>query len=137
MNKIMLIGNLGRDPEMSYTPNGVPVTKFSLAVRRRGSPSSTGERQDETDWFNIVAWQKLAETCNTYLRKGSKVFIEGRLAVRRYTDKSGIERTALDVIINDMEMLTPKDRPSTPTTGESDFLNIEGEIPGDLEEHPF
>jgi len=138
MNKIMLIGNLGRDPEMSYTPNGVPVTKFSLAVNRRlGSASSTSERPEETDWFNIVACRGLAETCNTYLRKGSKVFIEGRLAVRRYTDKSGIERTALDVIASEMEMLTPKERQATPAAGESDFLNIEGDIPGDLDEHPF
>src|ERR1700682_1241560 len=103
----MLIGNLGRDPEMNYTPSGVAVTKFSLAVSR-SYKTSTGEKRDETEWFNIVAWNKLAETCNTYLHKGSKVYIEGRLTQRKYTDKSGVERTALDVIANDMEMLTPK-----------------------------
>src|SRR5205085_2328850 len=69
MNKIMLIGNLGRDPEMSYTNNGTAVTKFSLAVSRR-TKSPTGERQEETEWFNIVAWRQLAETCSQYLRKG-------------------------------------------------------------------
>src|SRR2546430_8781966 len=105
MNKIMLIGNLGRDPEMNVTTEGTPFTRFTLAVNRR-TKSSTGER--ETDWFNIVAWKQLAETCNTYLHKGSKVYIEGRLVQRKYTDKNGIERSTVDVIANDMEMLTPK-----------------------------
>lgn len=132
MNKIMLIGNLGRDPEMNYTPNGVAVTKFSLAVNRVFK-SGSGERQEETEWFNIVAWQKLAETCNTYLKKGSKVFIEGRLTQRKYTDRNGVERTSLEVIANDMELLTPKDRQtssSADTFGGDDAL-------GDLDEHPF
>jgi len=77
MNKIMLIGNLGRDPEMNYTPSGVAVAKFSLAVTY-GSKSATGELQQETEWFNIIAWRDLAERCSTYLKKGQKVFIEGR-----------------------------------------------------------
>lgn len=105
MNKIMLIGNLGRDPEMNVTGDGTPFTRFTLAVNRR-TKSTSGER--ETDWFNIVAWRQLAETCNTYLHKGSKVYIEGRLVQRKYTDKNGIERSTMDVIANDMEMLTPK-----------------------------
>src|SRR5436309_15365063 len=115
MNKILLIGNLGRDPEMSYTPNGVAVTKFSLAVSRV-TKSPTGERQEETQWFNIVAWRQLAETCNTYLRKGNKVYIEGRLQTRKYTDRNGVERMAIEVIANEMEMLTPK---STQTSSPS------------------
>jgi len=105
MNKIMLIGNLGRDPEMNVTSDGTPFTRFTLAVNRR-TKSSSGER--ETDWFNIVAWRQLAEICNTYLHKGSKVYIEGRLVQRKYTDKNGIERSTVDVIASDMEMLTPK-----------------------------
>src|SRR2546423_9437584 len=107
MNKIMLIGNLGRDPEMSYTPNGVAVTKFTMAVNRV-TKAPTGEKQDETEWFNIVARRDLAERCNNYLRKGNKVFIEGRIQTRKYTDRNGVERTAVDVIANEMEMLTPK-----------------------------
>src|SRR5690348_16880452 len=107
MNKIMLIGNLGRDPEMSYTSSGIAVTKFSVAVKRV-SKSPTGERQDETDWFNIVAFRNLAETCNNYLRKGHKVYVEGRLTQRKYTDRNNVERTAVEVVLNDMEMLTPK-----------------------------
>lgn len=135
LNKIMLIGNLGKDPEMNYTPSGVAVTKFSLAVNRY-TKSSTGERQEETEWFNIVAWRQLAETCNTYLHKGSKVYIEGRLSQRKYTDKNGIERWMVEVIANEMEMLTPKSAQS----GSSNFLagNTDDVDPlGDLEDHPF
>src|SRR5438067_10757694 len=107
MNKITLIGNLGRDPEMNYTPNGVAVTKFSLAVNRV-TRSSTGEKQEETDWFNIVAWRQLAETCNNYLHKGDKVYVEGRLTQRKYSDKAGVQRTAIEVIANDVEFLSTK-----------------------------
>ena len=107
LNKIMLIGNLGRDPELNVTAEGTPVTKFSLAVNRY-TKTSTGERKEETEWFNIVAWRQLAETCERYLHKGSKVYIEGRLTQRKYTDKNGLERTSVEVIANDMEMLTPK-----------------------------
>ena len=136
LNKIMLIGNLGKDPEMNYTPSGIALTKFSLAVNRV-TKSPSGERQEETDWFNIVAWRQLAETCNTYLHKGSKVYIEGRLTQRKYTDKNGIDRWMVEVIANDMEMLTPKSAQG----GSSDqFLagNTDETDPlGDLEDHPF
>jgi single-strand DNA-binding protein len=134
VNKIMLIGNLGRDPEMNYTPSGTPVTKFSLAVSRRYK-SQSGERVDETEWFNIVAWNQLAETCNAYLKKGNKVFIEGRLSTRKYTDKEGIQRTAIDVIANEMEMLTPKSQQESSSGG--DFRHATDDDLGDLDEHPF
>lgn len=134
MNKIMLIGNLGRDPEMTYTQEGVAFTRFSLAVNRY-TKASGGERKEETEWFNIVAWRQLAETCSTYLRKGSKVFVEGRLTQRKYTDKSGVERTAVDVIINDMEMLTPKGQ-MPGSTGSDSFLSDKDDL-GDLDDHPF
>jgi single-strand DNA-binding protein len=109
LNKIMLIGNLGRDPEMSYTPSGSAVTKFSVAVNRRFRDKQTGESKDETQWFNIVAWERLAETCNQYLHKGSKVYLEGRMRSHKYTDKDNIERTAWEVVLNDMQMLDPKE----------------------------
>jgi single-strand DNA-binding protein len=135
LNKIMLIGNLGRDPEMNYTQNGTALTKFSLAVSRSYKTSS-GEKRDETEWFNIVVWDKLAETCNQYLHKGTKVYIEGRLTQRKYTDKEGNQRTAVDVIANEMEILTPK-----PAQGGSSepFLggNSDDDPLGDLGEHPF
>ena len=107
LNKIMLIGNLGKDPELNVTQEGTPVTKFTLAVNRN-TKTSTGERKEETEWFNIVAWRQLAETCERYLHKGSKVYIEGRLQTRKYTDRNGVERTAIDVIASDMEMLDKK-----------------------------
>ena len=108
MNKIMLIGNLGRDPEMSYLASGQAVTKFSLAVSRRWKDRESGERREETTWFNIVAWGAQAETCNNYLHKGSKAFVEGRMTSRKYTDKDGVERTVWDVTLENMEMLDPK-----------------------------
>jgi single-strand DNA-binding protein len=107
LNKIMLIGNLGRDPELNVTSDGTPVTKFSLAVSRNYTTSS-GEKREETEWFNIVAWRQLAERCERYLHKGSKVYIEGRLTQRKYTDREGVQRTSVEVIANDMQMLTPK-----------------------------
>jgi single-strand DNA-binding protein len=135
MNKIILIGNLGRDPEMAYSPSGTAVTKFSLAVSKRLPQSPTGERsQDDTDWFNITAFNKLAETCNNYLRKGQKVYVEGRLSVRKYNDREGVQRTSLDVVINEMEMLTPKNAQQSSSGG--NFLSDDGGL-GDLEEHPF
>ena len=136
LNKIMLIGNLGKDPEMNYTPSGMAVTKFPLAVSRY-KKSNTGERQEETEWFNIIAWRQLAETCNTYLHKGSKVYIEGRLTQRKYTDKNGIDRWMVEVVANDMEMLTPK---SAQSSSSDQFLagNADETDPlGDLEDHPF
>ena len=108
LNKIMLIGNLGRDPELSYTQSGKAVAKFSLAVSRRRRDPESGEQREETQWFNVVAWERLAETCNNYLQKGSKVYIEGRITSRKYTDKDGVERTVWEVTATDMEMLTPK-----------------------------
>jgi len=107
LNKIMLIGNLGKDPELNVTQEGTPVTKFSLAVSRN-TKTSTGEREKETEWFNIIAWRQLAEICERYLHKGSKVYIEGRLQTRKYTDRNGVERTAVEVIANDMQMLDSK-----------------------------
>jgi len=136
LNKVMIIGNLGRDPEMRYTPNGRPVTAFSLAVSRSWL-TGEGERREETEWFNIVAWQKLAETCNQYLHKGSKVYIEGRLTQLKYTDKNGIDRWMVEVIANEMQMLNSKPAQS----GSSDqFLagSADDTDPlGDLGDHPF
>lgn len=104
LNKVQIIGNLGRDPEMRYTPSGSAVTNFTVAVNRmrRGTDNNLVE---ETEWFRVVAWEKLAETCDRYLRKGSQVYIEGRLQSRKYTDKDGIERTTVEIVANEMLML--------------------------------
>jgi single-strand DNA-binding protein len=107
LNKIMLIGNLGRDPEMNVTGDGTPFVRFSIAVNRR-TKNAQGEHTEETDWFNVVAWRSLAELCNTYLHKGAKVYLEGRLIQRKYTDKNGVERTMVEVVASDVEFLSGK-----------------------------
>jgi len=103
----MLIGNLGKDPELNVTAEGTPVTKFSLAVNRKYK-TQTGQTREETEWFQIVTWRQLAELTERYLHKGSKVYIEGRLSQRKYTDKQGIERIAVEVIANDVQFLDRK-----------------------------
>ena len=105
MNKVWLIGNLTKDPELSETPNGVAVCKFSIAVSRDYS-NSEGTR--ETDFFNITVWRGRAESCGKYLRKGSKVSVVGSLQTRSYEDKDGIKRSVTDVVANEVEFLTPK-----------------------------
>src|SRR6266700_6480588 len=107
LNKIMLIGNLGRDPELQVTSDGTPFTRFSIAVNRN-TKTSTGEKVEETEWFNVVTWRQLAEICERYLHKGSKVYLEGRLSQRKYTDRESVQRTSVEVIASDMEMLSPK-----------------------------
>ncbi len=104
LNKVMIIGHLGRDPEMRYTPSGRPVTTFSVATNRSWT-TSDGERKTDTEWFNVVAWNKLAEICNQYLVKGQQVYIEGRLQSRRWEDANGTKHTSVEVVANEMIML--------------------------------
>jgi single-strand DNA-binding protein len=105
LNKVMLIGRLGADPEMRYTASGSPVTTFRLAVGRQWRDSA-GEIHDETDWFNIVAWNRLAETCNQYLTRGTRVYVEGRLQTRSWEDQqSGQTRYRTEVIASDLIIL--------------------------------
>jgi single-strand DNA-binding protein len=104
LNKVMVIGRLGKDPEMRYTAGGSPVTTFSVAAGRQWKDGS-GEAREETEWFNVVTWNKLAEICNEHLRKGSRVYIEGRLQTRQWQDQEGQTRYRTEVIANDMIML--------------------------------
>ncbi len=106
--KVILIGNVGRDPEARTTPAGDNVTEFSVAVseRRRGKD---GQQQEQTTWFRVSAWGKLGETCAQYLRKGSSVYVEGSLTQREYTDREGAARTSLDVRASEMKMLDRRD----------------------------
>jgi single-strand DNA-binding protein len=125
MNKIILIGNLGKDPDMNYTTNGVPVTKFTLAVSRKVKAAAGSEMKEETEWFTILVWRNLAEICNEFLKKGKKVYIEGRLTQRKYTDREGIQRVAVEVIANDMEMLSPKQQAAEEVNDDVDALLAE------------
>jgi single-strand DNA-binding protein len=104
LNKVMIIGNLGRDPEMRYTPSGKPVTSFSLASSRTWV-SADGERREETEWFNVVAWGNLAEICNQHLMKGQQVYIEGRLQTRCWEDDNGQRHFRTEVVANEMIVL--------------------------------
>jgi single-strand DNA-binding protein len=104
LNKVMIIGRLGRDPEMRYTPSGRPVTTFSIATSRTWN-TSEGERRTETEWFNVVAWGSLAEICKQYLIKGQQVYIEGRLQTRHWDDNEGVKHTSTEVVANEMIML--------------------------------
>ena len=104
VNKVILVGRLGRDPETRYIPNGDAITNFSLATDEQWRDRN-GERQTRTEWHNITLFGKLGEIASQYLRKGSQVFIEGKIQSRKYTDKDGIERTAYDIIGNEMKML--------------------------------
>jgi single-strand DNA-binding protein len=107
LNKVQIIGRLGRDPEMRYTSQGTPVTNFSVATGGKWTDRNGNER-DDTEWFRVEAWDRLAETCNQYLMKGKEVYIEGRLKTRKYTDRDGIERTVTEVVANNMLMLGGK-----------------------------
>ena len=105
LNKVMIIGNLGRDPEMRYTPSGSPVTNFSVAVSRRWN-TPDGESREETEWFNVSCWNKLAEIANQYLTKGKQVYIEGRLRTHSWDDKTtGEKKYRTEVVATDMTML--------------------------------
>ena len=104
LNKVMIIGHLGRDPEMRYTPSGKPVTTFTVATSRTWN-STDGERHMETEWFNIVTWGNLAEICKQYLAKGQQVYIEGRLQTRRWEDSEGTKHTSIEIVANEMMML--------------------------------
>jgi single-strand DNA-binding protein len=114
LNKVMIIGNLGRDPELRYTQRGTPVCNFTVAVNRPGRvDDATGQRgEDETEWFAVVAWDKLAETCSQYLAKGRKVYIEGRLQTRSWEGQDGQKRSRVEVLAQQMVMLDAKGQSS-------------------------
>lgn len=105
LNKVMIIGHLGRDPEMRYTPSHRAVTNFNVAVGRSWK-SADGEKHSETEWFNVVAWGGLAEICHQYLSKGQQVYIEGRLQTRKWEDDEGQQRTTVEIVAKEMIMLS-------------------------------
>ena len=104
LNKVMVIGNVGRDPEMRYTPSGKPVTSFSVATGRSWT-NSDGERREETEWFNVVAWGNLAEICKQHIRTGQQVYVEGRLQTRSWEDQERRKRFRTELVANEMILL--------------------------------
>ncbi len=127
LNKVMIIGHLGRDPEMRYTPSGRPVATFTVATTRSWH-SASGERHEETEWFNIVAWGSLAEICAQHLTRGQQAYVEGRLQTRRWEDAEGKKHTATELVAKEIIILSERRE----AAGAS-FVAA----PGDEEGYPF
>jgi single-strand DNA-binding protein len=105
VNKVILIGRLGKDPELKYTASGTPFCRFSMATDDTWNDKASGERQEKTEWHNIVVWDRLAEICNQYLTKGKLIYIEGKLQTREWDDQDGNKRRTTEVVARDMVML--------------------------------
>ena len=131
LNRMMVIGNLGNDPEMRYTPNGAPVTTFSIATTRTYT-SGNGERQQDTEWFRVVAWNQLAELCNQYLSKGRKAYVDGRLHSSSWEGQDGQTRFTNEIIADRVLFL---DRQSANTQQSQEGITDEGTI--DTDDLPF
>jgi single-strand DNA-binding protein len=121
MNKVMLIGNVGQDPEVRYVDQGVAVARLRLATTERGYTLQNGTQvPDHTDWHNVILWRKLAEVVEKYVHKGDKLYIEGRIRYTTYDDKQGQRRFMTEIWADNMEMLTPKS--TTPTSAQPSVM---------------
>ena len=127
INKAILIGNLGKDPELRYTSAGVAVATFSVATNESWKDQD-GNVQERTQWHNIVAWRKLAEICSEYLKKGSKLYLEGRIQYRNYDDKNGVKRYVTEIVLDQMVMLDSRG------AGASSTSSSEADAPPSAEE---
>ena len=121
VNKVILIGNLGSDPEVKFTPSGVPVTNFNLATSETWTDKS-GERQERTEWHRLVLWRRLAEIAGQYLKKGGKIYVEGKLQTRSWDDQSGQKRYTTEVVVDEMQMLDGR--------GHSGGMSVQSGDPG-------
>jgi single-strand DNA-binding protein len=130
LNKVLLIGNVGTDPEMRFTPNGNPVTSFRIATNRVYT-TSEGERRQETEWFTIVTWRKLAESCNQFLTKGQRVYVEGSLRTRIWEGQDGQKRSRVEVVANRVLFLDKQATAMVP--GDDSTVEVADEVePEDL-----
>lgn len=116
INKVMLIGNLGADPELRYTQDGAPFASFSVATTERWK-GQDGQMQEQTEWHRVVAWRRLAEICGEYLSKGSRVYIEGKLQTRKWKDQNGNDRYTTEIQAREMKMLSPRGTTGGGTAG--------------------
>ena len=132
LNKVQIIGNLGRDPELRFTQDGTPVANFTVAVNESWR-SQGGEQRERTEWFRVVAWRGNAEVANQYLRRGNRVFIEGRLQTREWQDREGNDRTTTELVVRDMIMLGGRqddaDGPPRDDGGGGDRRDARGQQP--------
>jgi single-strand DNA-binding protein len=116
LNKVMIIGNVGTDPEMRFTPNGNPVTSFRIATSR-GYTTAEGERKQETEWFDVVTWNRLAETCNQFLGKGRRAYVEGRLRTRSWEGQDGQRHFRVEIVANSVLFLDKRPSGALPEAG--------------------
>ena len=128
LNKVMIIGYLGRDPEMRYTPSGRPVTSFSVATSRSWV-AANGARREETEWFNVVAWGSLAEICKQHLYKGQQVYVEGRLQTRGWEGADGKKHYRTELVANEMIILGNRKRVEVPIESTAEDTASEEEFP--------
>ena len=105
VNKVILIGNLGKDPEVRYAPSGSAICNVTIATSRQWKDKTSGEKQEETEWHRVVFFDRLAEIAGEYLKKGRPVYVEGRLKTRKWTDKEGVERYSTEIVADDMKLL--------------------------------
>ncbi|MBF8296433.1 MAG: ssDNA-binding protein [Bacteroidetes bacterium] len=136
VNKVILIGNLGKDPELRYTSGGVAVASFSVATNESWKDPQ-GNAQERTQWHNIVAWKKLAEICGEYLKKGSKLYLEGRLQYRNYDDKNGVKRYVTEIVMDEMVMLDGRAAGTAASTPDVGGAPAQDEPGGKIDDLPF
>jgi len=139
INKVILIGRLGSDPEVRYTPSGVAVANFNIATSEEWKDKDSGEKKERTEWHRIVAWRRLGEICGEYLSKGKQVYIEGRIQTRDWEDQNGVKRYTTEIVANQMQMLGTRDatnavRPQGPPA--ADFSGAPTQGPAD-DDIPF
>ena len=120
VNKVILIGNLGKDPEVRYLPSGSAICNLTIATSRQSKDKVSGEKQEETEWHRVVMFDRLAEISGEYLKKGKSVYIEGRLRTRKWTDKEGVERYSTEIVAQEMTMLGGRDSGSGSGSGSAD-----------------
>ena len=136
VNKVTLIGNLGKDPELRYTSSGVAVSTFSMATSESWKDPE-GNTQERTQWHNIVAWRKLAEIVGEYLKKGSKIYLEGRLQYRNYDDKNGVKRYVTEIVMDEMVMLDSRGGGGASAQQDAGTVPLPEDSGGKVDDLPF
>ena len=140
VNKVILVGNLGSDPTLRYTPSGTAVCNFNIATSERFT-NKDGEKETRTEWHRVVTWARLAEICNEYLKKGKQIYIEGRLQTRSWEDQNGVKKYTTEVVANNMVMLgragdSPMDVPGQDVPADQDIAPAPAQA-GDDDDLPF
>lgn len=132
VNKVIIIGRLGRDPELRYFQDGTPVANFSVATSEQWTDKQTGEKREKTEWHRIVAFRRLAEICGQYLAKGRQVYIEGRLQTREWEDRDGNKRYTTEIVASNMQMLGSRQDTAAPGAYQPDAYPEASASPGDM-----